>query len=184
MQLRISLFILYYIILYYIILYYIILYYIILYYIILYMYIIIFNRKTAFLHKENLYVLSTKVLLELIKYMKLTLKIEFLFIQKFAVNSTFLFMLCFISSKEPCSLISPEELNCLAPNVTGVTGYINDTQVTVQLGFAMQNVKSVQVIRNISVRGDPVFYKFDGIMDLQQNNLYLKVRGESVLFTF
>lgn len=82
---------------------------------------------------------------------------------------------------EPCSLISPEELNCLAPNVTGVTGYINDTQVTVQLGFAMQNVKSVQVIRNISVRGDPVFYKFDGIMDLQQNNLYLKGRNLDLL---
>ena len=79
-------------------------------------------------------------------------------------------------------MISPDELNCIAPNVTGITGYINDTQVTVELGFEMQNVKSVEVVRNISVKGDPVFYKFDGIMDLQQNNLYLKVRVELWLF--
>ena len=72
-------------------------------------------------------------------------------------------------------MVSPEQLDCVAPNVTGITGYVNDTEVNVELGFVMQLVTSVKVVRNISVKGDPVFYKFDGIINLQQNNLYLKV---------
>lgn len=79
--------------------------------------------------------------------------------------------------KGRCNLVSPEQLDCIAPNVTGVTGYLNNTDVTVELGFVMQRVKSVEVVRNISVRGDPIFHKFDGIMELQQNNLYLKVKA-------
>lgn len=58
---------------------------------------------------------------------------------------------------------------------------INNT-VTVELGFLMQHVVSVERIRNITVRGDPYFYKFDGITELTTRNLVLKVCCLMLLF--
>ena len=94
------------------------------------------------------------------------------------VRAFSLCLICAISYmfKGPCDMISPERLDCVAPNITTITGFINDTQVVVELGFVMQRVNSVEIVRNISVRGDPYFEKFVGTVDLQQNNLYLKVR--------
>ncbi|XP_065059283.1 plexin-A4-like isoform X3 [Rhopilema esculentum] len=73
----------------------------------------------------------------------------------------------------PCNITLPTRLDCIAPNITGITGEINNASVIVQLGFAMQRVKSVESIENITVRGDPVFEKF-GIKDLRRRNLFLK----------
>ncbi len=48
--------------------------------------------------------------------------------------------------------------------------------LAVELGFLMQNVKSVSRLQNITVRPDPVFFKFTEKRDLQSRNLVLKVR--------
>ena len=73
-------------------------------------------------------------------------------------------------------MIDPGRLDCISPNVTEITGMLNNSEVVVELGFSMQKVQSVKVVRNITVKGDPFFYHIDGVMDLQLNNLYLKVK--------
>ena len=82
----------------------------------------------------------------------------------------------------PCNITLPTRLDCIAPNITDITGEINNASVIVQIGFAMQRVKSVESIENITVRGDPVFEKF-GIKDLRRRNLFLKVLKRSELIS-
>ncbi len=72
-------------------------------------------------------------------------------------------------------------MNCIAPNITDVTGAINAT-TGVELGFVLQNVVPVQKLRNITVGPDPVFFEFGKKINLETRNLVLLV--SYCLFTF